>query len=145
MTETDEQDERIDAIVGTGEDYDFRDAREKFCRHLDVFLQLPCDVTGIEDFNWEEFYILGPGDLDEYEELMKTQPSYEDTFELIAIEKDTVSEWMLFRSDDLAARTRRKSDGKEFYLGLAELKLVDDAPPNRQLLSDYAVWLMDAR
>jgi hypothetical protein len=87
---------------------------ERFYQHLLRSLKLPCDVTGIEDFRWEEYYILGPGDEAEYEKLCKTQPSYQDTFELLAIEKEVFSEWMMFDGEDLVARVRRKSDDKEF-------------------------------
>ena len=37
-------------------------------------LQFPLEVTGIEDFDWEEFYILGPGEKKEYERLKKHNP-----------------------------------------------------------------------
>ncbi|MBC8321150.1 MAG: hypothetical protein H8E34_10540 [Bacteroidetes bacterium] len=38
-------------------------------------IRYPCEVTGIEDFDWEEFYLLGPGDEYEYEKLKKFNPS----------------------------------------------------------------------
>ena len=51
---------------------------------------LPCldkkaVLTGREDFLWEEFYVFGPGDKDEYEMLKKKRASYTDEFELIDI------------------------------------------------------------
>ena len=64
---------------------------DKFHDHLKSSLQLPCDVTGIDDFRWEEFYVLGPGDPKEYEKLRREQPSFEDTFELLAIKQDVFS------------------------------------------------------
>ena len=81
----------------------------------------------------------------EYEKLRKTHPSYQDIFELLDIEEGIVSEWMLFQGDDLAAHVRRKSGGKEFYLGLAELKAVDKKAKNYQLLDDYSVWFVSNR
>jgi len=63
----------------------------------------------------------------------------------MAVERDVVSEWMLFGGEDIAARVRRKSDGKEFYLGLAELKAIDKRSPNYQLLDDYAVFFTNYR
>jgi len=105
----------------------------------------PREVTGIEDFDWEEYYVWGPGSPKEYERLKKHQPSYRDRFELMAIERDVVSEWMLFGGEDIAAHVRRKSDGKEFYLGLAELKTVDRRSPSYQLLDDYAVFFTNYR
>ena len=89
MTEFDAQNARTKTIVGDDEDQSFEQAIERFYQHLTESLQLPCDVTGIEDFDWEEYYVLGPGDYAEYNKLRKTQPSYQDIFELLAIEKET--------------------------------------------------------
>ena len=146
MTALDEQEKRIEAIIGEDEDdLTFEDARERFFQHLSLSLQLPCDVTGIEDFDWEEPYVFGDWDQDEYKRLKKTQPSYKDTFQLLAIHKDVFSEWMLFQGDDLTAEVRRKSDNKEFYLGLAEIKAVKKSTLNAQLLDDYSVWIVNNR
>ena len=145
MTEFDAQQGRIDAIFGNDEELTFEAAVERFYQHLTQSLQLPCDVTGIEDFRWEEYYVLGPGEEGEYEKLCKTQPSYQDSFDLLSIEKEVISEWMMFGGEDLVARVRRKSDGKEFYLGLAEIEIVDKTHPNYQLLDDYSVWFVNNR
>jgi hypothetical protein len=145
MTKYDEQDARIEAILGDSRDLSFEDARERFYERLRGTLELPCAVTGVEDFNWEEYYVFGPGEVKEYKQLRKTQPSYRDKFDLLGIEKDVVSEWMLFGGDDLAARVRRPSDGREFYLGLAELRAVEKGSANDQLLDDYSVWLVSNR
>jgi hypothetical protein len=54
----------------------------------------------------------------------------------------------VFHSDPrslLSYYVRRKSDGKEFYLGLAELKAVDKSSKNHQLLDDFSVWLVNNR
>jgi hypothetical protein len=102
-------------------------------------------VTGIEDFDWEEYYVLGAGEPKEYERLKKYQPSYRDRFELLAITRDVASEWMLFGAEDIAGHVRRKRDGKEFSLGLSELKAVDKRSPNYQLLDDYAVFFTNYR
>ncbi len=145
MTLLDAQDARIEEIVGDDEEATFDDCIDTFYDHLESSLQLPCDVTGIEDFRWEGFYVIGPGDPKEHERLRKNQPSYEDTFELLAIENDVVSEWMMFHGEDVAGHVRRKSDGKEFYLGLAEIEAVDKQSRNYQLLDDYAVWFVNNR
>ena len=116
-----------------------------FHDHLESSLQLPCDVTGTEDFRWEEYYVVGPGNPKEHEKLRQNQPSYEDTFELLALEPGVVSEWMMFRDEEAAGRVRRKSDGTEFYLGLAEIEAVDKKSKNYQLLNDYAVWFVNNR
>ena len=145
MTEFDAQQARIDVIFGNDEELSFEQAFERFYQYLTQSLQLPCDVTGIEDFRWEAYYVLGPGDEVEYVKLCKTQPSYQDTFELLSIEKEMFSEWMLFGGEDLAARVRRKSDNKQFYLGLAEVEAVEQGTGNFQLLDDYSVWFVNNR
>ncbi len=144
MTEFDAQDQRIEAILGNEQELSFEAVIERFYQHIKASLSLPCDVTGIEDFRWEEYYVLGPGNEAEYDLLCKTQPSYQDTFELLAIEKEVFSEWMMFDGEDLAARVRRKSDKKEFYLGLAEIEAVEQGS-NYQLLDDYSVWFVNNR
>ena len=145
MTEFDAQQARIDAIFGNDQELSFEAAIERFYQHLLRSLKLPCDVTGIEDFRWEEYYVLGPGDEAEYEKLCKTQPSYQDTFELLSIEKEVFGEWMMFDGEDLATFVRRKSDGKQFYLGLAEIEAVEKGSKNYQLLDDYSVWFVNNR
>jgi len=87
MTQLDAQDARIEAIVGVDDEISFDDCVDKFYDHLTSSLRLSCDVTGIEDFRWEEYYVIGPGNPKEYERLLKNQPSYQDTFELLAIER----------------------------------------------------------
>ena len=145
MTKRDAQYARIEEIVGDDEEPTSGDCLDKFHDHLASSLQLPCDVTGIEDFGWEEIYVIGPGDPEEYERLRKNQPSFEDKFELLEIKKDVYSQWMMFYDEDLAGRVLRKSDGKEFHLGLAEIKAVDKKSKNYQLLDDYAVWFVNNR
>jgi hypothetical protein len=102
-------------------------------------------VIGTEDFRWEEYYVIGPGSKVEHDRLRKHQPSYLDRYELIGMDLDEISEWMLFRGDDIAAQVRRISDNKAFTLGLAELEVVDKGSPNFQLLDDYAVFLANYR
>ena len=145
MDKTERQFRRVESILGGSKNLSFHEMVDKFFVHLQGSLVLPCEVTGIEDFDWEEYYVLGPGSPKEYERLKKHQPSYRDRFELRAVERDVVSEWMLFGGEDIAAHVRRKSDGKEFYLGLAELKTVDRRSPSYQLLDDYAVFFSNYR
>ena len=139
------QDKRTEAILGELDSLEFDEARDRFYDHLKTTLSLPCEVTGIEDFGWEEFYVLGPGDKDEYNHLKKTKPSYTDRYELLDIDKELESEWMMFWEDDIAARVKRISDGKEFLLGLSELIAIDRKSDNYQLLDDYSVWLVNSR
>ena len=63
---TDKQFQRIDAILGDSAEGDFTDAVGVFYAHLRQHLVLPCEVTGTEDFRWEERYVLGPSSAREY-------------------------------------------------------------------------------
>lgn len=140
----DAYDKRIAAILGK-KDLDFDEAVDVFYDYLKANLLLPCEVTGIEDFRWEEFFVFGPGDKAEYEHLKKTQPSYTDRYELLGIVREAESGWMLFGGEDIGADVRRISDGKKFLLGLSELKAINKKSKNYQLLDDYSVWLVNSR
>jgi hypothetical protein len=137
--------ERISAIVGDVPQSTFSDSVATFFAYLQKNLVLPLKVKGSEDFQWEEFYVIGPGDRREYARLRKDQPSYQDEYELVKIELGPVSKWMLFGGEDIAAYVKRLSDGKEFVLGLAELKSVGEASPSGRLLHDYCVFFANYR
>ena len=139
------QDKRIAAILGEDEDIDFNKGIKIFYEYLKSNLQLPCKVTGIEDFRWEEIYVFGPGDEEEYDHLKKTQPSYTDQYELLGIDCEAKSGWMLCWGEDIGADVHRISDGKKFLLGLSELKAIDKKSKNYQLLDDYSVWFVNNR
>jgi hypothetical protein len=145
MTIMDAQDKRIAAILGKMEDLDFDEATKVFYKYLKSHLLIPCKVTGIEDFRWEEIYVIGPGDEEEYDRLKKTQPSYTDQYELLGINCEAKSGWMLFWEEDIGADVRRFSDGRKFLLGLSELKAIDKKSKNYQLLDDYSVWFVSNR
>jgi hypothetical protein len=143
--DSDPQFERIDAILGDSQERGMHAALEVYYQYLNKSLILPCEVTGTEDFRWEEYYIIGPGSKAEHTRLRKRQPSYLDHYQLVRIEFDESSEWMLFPGEDIAAHVIRMSDNKPFVLGLAELKAVDRKSPNYQLLDDFAVFLVNYR
>ena len=145
MTRLDVQDARINQIIGGNDEAKCDDCVRRFFDYLKSSLQLPCVVTGVEDFRWEEFYVIGPGDPQEHEELRKDQPSFKDVYELLDIENGIYSDWMMFAGEDVAAHVRRKSDGREFQLGLAEIEAVDKESKNYQLLNDFAVWFVNSR
>ena len=145
MNKQDEQDKRTKEVFGGDYEPDFDKAVAAFFEHLSQHLKLPCEVTGIEDFQWEEPYVFGGWDKSEYEQLKKTQPSYTDRYELLKIEQDDRSGWIMCGEDDIAARVRRISDGKKFILGLSEIKATDKKSTNYQLVDDYAVWFVNAR
>ncbi|HEY9295974.1 MAG TPA: hypothetical protein VIQ31_06310, partial [Phormidium sp.] len=54
-----------------------------YMEYLKKNIELPCHLTGSEDFEWEEQYVIGDGNKKEYERLKKTNPSYTDTFKFL--------------------------------------------------------------
>ena len=144
MSKLDEQEKRWEAILGDAAEGTQEEALEMFFKHLKANLQLPCEVTGTEDFRWEERYVIGGWSQEEYERLKKTQPSYRDKYELLGIEQNCWSEWMMFE-EDIVAHVRRNGDGNKFDLGLAELRVTSKKSLNFQLIDDYAVWLCNNR
>jgi len=141
----DAQDKRIAAILGENEDLDFDETIDIFYEYLKTNLSLPCEVTGIEDFRWEELYVFGPGDKEEYSRLKKSRPSYRDCYKLFEIVRNAQSQWAMFHEEDVGAHVRRVSDGKKFLLGLSELEATDKKSRNYQLLDDYSVWFVNNR
>ena len=57
------QEKRIEAVFqNKTEDLSKRlETIKIYKEYLDQNLSYPIELTGIEDFNWEEFYLLGPG------------------------------------------------------------------------------------
>ncbi len=139
------QNKRISAILGDIEDVDFVETIDSYYEYLKANLKLPSEITGIEDFSWEEFYVFGPGDEEEYEQLKKTQPSYTDRYELFEIVRHAEPSWAMFFEEDIGACVRRISDGRKFLLGLSELEATDKKSKNYQLLDDFSVWLVNNR
>ncbi|MGA2496587.1 MAG: SEC-C metal-binding domain-containing protein [Tepidisphaeraceae bacterium] len=134
---------RSQAIVGDA-DLSFKEMIDTLFRHLKANLSLPCEVTGTEDFQWEEPYVIGGWDQREYKRLKRTQPSYRDVFQLLDLERNGDSEWMMF-GDDVVAHVRRASDGRDFDLGLTELEATDRKSRNYQLLMDFSIWFVNNR
>ncbi len=87
----------------------------------------------MEDFSWEEPYVVGGWDQREYEELKKTNPSYTDTFELQTLGPPNEHE-------DVIAKVKRLSDGRVFEIGLSCLCCDDEKSDAYSLLDDYGVW-----
>ena len=108
-----------------------------YLKYLKSHIQMPCQLTGIEDFDWEEYYVFGPGSKTEYEQLKKAQASYTDKYELIDFDDD-VDEFY-----GLMVNMKRLSDRKKFLLPLADLKATDKKSDNYQLLDDYSVWFVN--
>lgn len=137
MYELDEQDKRIEQILGQ---FDMGVGEESSLKYMDYLkrnIECPCQLTGIEDFPWEECYVIGPGTKKEYEKLKKRQPSYTDIFSLTSYEDD------LDENNGILVKVKRLSDKKNFILPLADLKSTDVKTKNYQLLDDYSVWLVN--
>jgi hypothetical protein len=139
MTRFDKQRQRLAAIFGTeGVPAVKAVALERYLDHLKQNLEFPCQLTGIEDFPWEEFYVIGPGDKEEHEQLRQTKPSYLDTYELLSF-NDVKSRF------GIMVNVRRVSDKKTFVLPLADLKTTDKKSKKYELLDDYVTWFVNYR
>jgi len=124
MTDSKSQDARIEQIL-VEDNLGVSDESLKMYRsYLQENIVIPCELTGIEDFRWEEFYVLGPGDRKEYEELKKTRPSYQDVYKLISFD-DQIEDM-----EGLMVKVKRISDRKQFVLPLADMKTTDKKSPN---------------
>ena len=90
-----------------------------YLEYLKNKIQKPCLLTGMQDFEWEEPYLLGGWSQKVYEKLKLTQPSYRDQFELIGFVNEI---------DDLKGilvKVKRVADNKKFDLPLWDLKVND--------------------
>ena len=128
----DADEKRIHAILGDDNERTLSNA-ERYRNYLLKHLSLPITVTGTEDFPWEEPYVFGEWDEEEYEELKKTNPSYTDTFALQALNPPDEHE-------DVVAKVKRVSDSKVFAVGLSWLCCEDEDSKAYTLLSDYGIW-----
>ncbi len=109
----------------------------RYLAYLKKNLQLPCNVTGREDFPWEEEYVIGDGSKKEYQKLKKTQPSYTDIFEMKRF-KDSVH-----HDEGILVEVKRLSDHKEFVLPLVDLVTSDEDSRNNEFLDDYSTWFIN--
>jgi hypothetical protein len=81
MGKYEEQERRIAHILGIKKLDVTRKTLSTYLKYLKSHIEIPCHLTGIEDFQWEEAYVFGFGSKKEYQELKKTQPSYPDKFD----------------------------------------------------------------
>jgi hypothetical protein len=112
---------------------------DKFYNYLSKHIKHPCLLTGMEDFSWEEPYLLGIFDQEEYEILKRKRASYTDHFKLIRLED---------RIDDLQGilvKVQRISDRKLFVLPLWDLKTVDRKDQNHHIIDNYCHWMTNYR
>lgn len=107
---------------------------KKYLKYLKQNIQYPCVVTGMDEFEWEEYYTMGPGSKKEYQNLKKTKPSHTDKFNILRL-NDTLD-----AENGILAEVERTSDKKKFTLPLAELESVVEESLNTDLLEDYSMW-----
>jgi hypothetical protein len=122
---------RIAAVLGEDNQRTPRNAR-RYLAYIKIHLPLPLRVTGIEDFPWEEPYVMAGWNKEEYEELKKTNPSYTDKFDLLDILNPECG--------DLIAVIKRVSDGQIFQIELSWLRCNDKKSPEYVILNEYSVW-----
>jgi len=135
----DEQEKRIAIILPEDDNSVTEENQAIYYAHLEKNLQKPIILTGMEDFPWEEKYLLGGWSKKEYEELKKTQPSYTDKFEFIKL-TDHIDEMY-----GIIVEVKRTTDKKKFMLPLWDLKCVDRMSKNYDLISDYSFWMTNYR
>ena len=138
-----EQEKRIGEIIGVDSDGELLwvndDTLTIYGEYLQKNLEMPCYLTGIEDFSWEERYVFGYMSKKEHNDLRKTNPSYLDTYKLIELITD-FNMW-----SEIGANVQRMEDGKKFELSLSELEATDRLSKNYQLLDDYSCWFWNHR
>ncbi len=137
MEESDKQQQRIIAILGEDNLTVTLKSLTLYREYLRINLDTPCIMTGVEDFPWEERYVFGFRDQEEYETLKKQQPSYTDTFELKRFE-DLIDE-----DHGILVKVKRVVDNRRFVLDLTSLKAIDEKSKNFMLLDDYSVWFIN--
>ncbi|VXD18249.1 calcium-binding protein [Planktothrix paucivesiculata] len=134
--DVEEFEERVKKILGNNRIKVNPKTLNKYFKYLKENLELPCYLSGSEEFFWEEEYLYGPGKIKEYEELKKTNPSYTDIFILENFQPK------FDEMDGIMVDVKRASDNRKFTLPLAELEVSDENSPNYSLIEDYLVWFL---
>jgi len=135
----DEEEKRISDILKSDDTSVNNKNQKTYFEYLKKKIQKPCLLTGMEDFDWEEPYLLGGWSQKEYAKLKLTQPSYTDQFELLGF-VDELEEWK-----GILVKIKRVADNKKFVLPLWDLKVIDDKSPNYLLVSDYSSWMTNCQ
>lgn len=111
----------------------------RYYNYLKINLKTPCILTGMEDFDWEEPYLIGGWSAKEYEKLKKTNPSYTDKFEFIKLVEE-YDDWK-----GIYVSVKRISDNKVFSIPLWDLKVLNKENSNFQIVSDFSSWMTNYR
>ena len=129
---------RIEEIFKkTPDPFVFLETLEHYRKYLRRNLDFTIQLTGWKEFEWEEYYIYGPGDKEEYERLKLIKPSYKDVFKITSLAEHRHFYHGIF------AQVTRISDSKRFKLPLDELKSIDKKSAEYQLLEDYCIWFQN--
>ena len=126
--------EKLEEVLGTTTFKVNQTNLKKYLKYLKQNLAIPCLVTGVEEFEWEEYYTVGPGSQKEYQKLKKTQPSYTDEFNILKLDNKLDVE------HGILAVLERTTDNLKFTLPLAELEGVVEDSVDAKLLQYYGIW-----
>ena len=136
----DDQEKRIASIFGMDEVPEVRDETLRvYLNYIKDNIDTSCEITGIEDFEWEEYYIIGPGSKRQHEKLRKTRPSFMDTYKIAGFDDEPEEHY------GILINLRRISDRKQFTLPLADLEVTDKNNHSYQILDDFSVWFVNWR
>ena len=136
---SDEQSKNIAIILDSKDLLVTEENQNKFYDYLSEHINYPCILTGTEDFSWEEPYVFGVFDQEEYERLKKKRASYTDHFKLVRLE-DIIDDIR-----GILVKVKRIGDRKIFVLPLWDLETVDRKDKNHQLIDDYSSWMSNYR
>ena len=134
-----EEEKRINNILNTDDVSVNQDNLNKYYNYLKENLKAPCILTGMEDFDWEEPYLIGGWSKNEYEKSKKTKPSYTDKFEFVNLNSE-YDDWK-----GIYMHVKRLCDNKQFDIPLWDLKVVDKKDSNFLLISDFSSWMTNYR
>ncbi len=140
--ELDEQDMRVAKILGKADADVSGKTLKKYFKYLTEKLTASFELTGSENFSWEEPYIWGTRSQREYDRMKEAHASYKDKFELInLLDPDDADD----DTYGLMARVRRIKDAKNFTLPLCDLGAANEKAKYFQLLDDYSYWFVNNR
>ena len=126
--------QKLEEVLGTTTFKVNQTNLKKYLKYLKQNLAIPCLVTGVEEFEWEEYYTVGPGSQKEYQKLKKTQPSYTDEFNILKLDNKLDVE------HGILAVLERTTDNLKFTLPLAKLEGVAEDSVDAKLLQYYGIW-----
>jgi len=130
-----EEEKRIVEILNSQESFVTESNLQKYYNYLKDNLKLSCVLTGMEDFEWEEPYLIGGWSKAEYEKKKLIKPSFTDHFELVDF-ISKIDDWK-----GIIVKVKRLSDDKVFELPLWDLKIIDKDSSDYLLVSDYSSWM----